>query len=246
MRFHPSKRSTLALLLLAAAFAWLGVWQWQRMQGKQELMTRFEQASARSYAEAAARGETFSRITVTGEYSDAWHLLRDNRIERGRAGVEVLSLFRPLDGPPLLVNRGWLPMPPDRRSLPQFTTPAGRITVSGLLAPPPGPGVQLGEPAGLDDLRGPTLLTYLDLDRIRAALAPDLAPSILLLDPADPTGFGERAWSPAVMLPGQHRAYAVQWFALAAAALVIWLTLGLRRPRSRDDAPAAARGETDT
>lgn len=236
---------TLALLPLAVAFAWLGAWQWERMHEKQTLMTRFEQAPARSYAEAAARDETFTRVTVTGEYAGAWHLLRDNRIERGRAGVEVLSLFRPLEGPPLLVDRGWLPMPPDRRSLPQFTTPAGQVSLSGLLAPPPEPGVQLGEPASLDDLHGPTLLTYLDLDRIRAVVAPDLLPSILLLDPADPTGFGERAWSPAVMLPGQHRAYAVQWFALAVAALVIWITLGLRRSGPRHDSPTAVRGEDD-
>jgi cytochrome oxidase assembly protein ShyY1 len=70
---------------------------------------------------------------------------------------------------------------------------------------------------------------YLDINRLAVAFDLELAPSLPLLDAEDATGFGERLWKPAVMLPAQHRAYAVRWFALAAAALIAWLALGCRR-----------------
>ena len=47
------------------------------------------------------------------------------------------------------------------------------------------------------------------------------------MEPGD-EGFEDRQWKAAVMPASTHGAYAVQWFALAAAAIVIWLTLGYR------------------
>ena len=41
------------------------------------------------------------------------------------------------------------------------------------------------------------------------------------------------------MEPATHGAYALQWFSLAAAAVVIWLLLGLRRGK-------ASAGENET
>lgn len=228
MRFRFPLRAGFFLLPLAAVFCWLGVWQWQRMHEKQALIASFEEAPQRPYEDAAGRATGYDRVTVSGHYVTAWHLLHDNRIENGRVGVHVLSVFEPESGPPILVNRGWLPLAADRRSLPEVPTPAGRITLSGLLAPLPGGGVRLGDPDPLDDLDGPKLITYIDRGRLASRLDRRLAPRILLLDAADPTGFGARAWQPAVMLPGQHRAYAVQWFALALAAVIICFTLGVR------------------
>lgn len=232
VRDHIAVRATLTLLPLAALFAWLGAWQWQRMHEKQELMTRFHEAVEREFAEAATGEEPYARVRVSGSYSQAWHLLRDNRIEAGRVGVHVHTLFRPERGPAILVNRGWLPLAPDRRSLPPIYTPAGPVTLTGLVAPPPDPGLQLGEPELYERLEGPTLVTYLDTKRLAAVLDMDFSPRLLLLDVGDVTGFGARAWQPAVILPSQHRAYAVQWFALCAAALILWTTLTARRIRS--------------
>jgi surfeit locus 1 family protein len=229
VRFHAPLRATLTLLPLAVACAWLGLWQWQRMHDKEALLAQFERAPERGYADATAEGVPFARVRLTGSYTRAWHVLRDNRIENGQTGVHVLTLFRPDSGTPILVNRGWLPLAPDRRSLPRVPTPPGRVSISGMLAPPPEERVQLGGPDRFDRLKGPTLITYFDLDRMVAELDMELSSSLLLLDAGDATGFGSREWKPAVMLPAQHQAYAVQWFALAAAALIIWLCLGCRR-----------------
>jgi surfeit locus 1 family protein len=145
--------------------------------------------------------------------------------------VHVLTPFRLAGGGHLLVNRGWLPMPADRRSLPGFETDAAERTIRGVLRQPPAGGPRLGE---ADDLRAdqwPQLVTYLDPDRIAEVMGLDLPPRILHLDAADSSGFAGREWQAAVMRPAVHGAYALQWFALAAAALVIWIVLGVRRGR---------------
>ena len=58
--------------------------------------------------------------------------------------------------------------------------------------------------------------------------AVELAPRQVLLDPAVPDGY-VRVW----ILPGtaadQNLSYAVQWFAFAAMAGVIWLVLSFRK-----------------
>ncbi|MEJ8567506.1 SURF1 family protein [Elongatibacter sediminis] len=234
MRFRFSLPATLLLLTLAAAFAWLGSWQWQRMGEKERLIAEFEAAPELEYSAATRDREGYSRVALYGRFQSDWHVLRDNRIERGRPGVEVFSLFLPDHGPGLLVNRGWLPLPADRRSLPAVPTPDGRVRISGLLAPPPEPGVRLGEAVFPENPKGPILMTYFDFQQISDRMEDGLHDAVLLLDAADPSGFGARAWEPTVMRPGQHRAYAVQWFALAATAVIIWLLLGYRRTRARD------------
>jgi cytochrome oxidase assembly protein ShyY1 len=45
---------------------------------------------------------------------------------------------------------------------------------------------------------------------------------MLLLDADAASGF-VREWTPNVMPPARHRAYAFQWFAFALAALVIFI-----------------------
>ena len=45
---------------------------------------------------------------------------------------------------------------------------------------------------------------------------------MLLLDPAPDSGF-VRAWTPNVMPPERHRAYAFQWFAFVVVALAIFI-----------------------
>lgn len=219
------------LLVLAVVFASLGQWQVKRKGEKQDLLDRFEQAREMSLQQGVNSGLDFARVEVLGHYESSWHLLLDNKIWQGQVGVHVLSLFYSQEGIPMLVDRGWLAMNPDRRSLPKVVTPGAQIVISGLLSRPPGGGVQLGQPDAFDKLEGPLLVTYLDIEQVAQAVGLPIAPFILKLDAADHTGFENREWQPAVILPSQHQAYAVQWFALAAAAIILIFTIGIRLRR---------------
>lgn len=229
MQFRPSIAQTLILVTLAAVFLRLGLWQLERQAEKKDLFDRFEEAPSMELAQALSAGRAFTRVTALGRYDSERHILLDNKIWQGRAGVHVLTPFRLESGPTLLVNRGWLPMPADRSRLPEAQTDGGRRTLRGRMAPLPATGQRLGLPDVLTTGDWPQLMTYFDLPEIAGALENELEPWIVLLDAEDPSGFDDRQWSPATMGPEVHGGYALQWLALMVTAIVIWVLLGLRR-----------------
>jgi cytochrome oxidase assembly protein ShyY1 len=67
---------------------------------------------------------------------------------------------------------------------------------------------------------------------VAAAWGLELAPQVLRLDPALPLGHERDLGLLANTLPPEkHRGYALQWFGLSAATLVILIVLSLRRRR---------------
>jgi surfeit locus 1 family protein len=233
MSFRPSPGLSLALLVLCLVFARLGWWQLDRGAAKQRLFDEFAQAPMMTIEQALQKPDGFSRVEAWGRYDPRRHILLDNKIFRGRAGVHVLTPFYLESGPVLLVNRGWLPLQPDRRRLPEIETPLEKRLISGLLRQPATGGPRLGGADRLASDRWPQLVTYFDWDDIGAALAEPLPQRVLQLDPDDPSGFEDREWQAAVMTPATHRAYAWQWFSLAVASIIIWIALGFRRGKHK-------------
>jgi surfeit locus 1 family protein len=231
MAYRSIALLSLVFLPICAIFTLLGTWQLDRMHEKQTLVDQFELATNMPLNRAVDEGSTFARVQSSGRFETDWQLLLDNKIFNGRVGVHVLSLFKTEDGINILVNRGWLPMAADRRSLPEVMTPEGILAIKGILVSATKEGVRLGKPEILDELSGSKLVTYLDMDQVSAALKEDLPLWLIQLDPAEPSGFEGRDWKPAVMLPNQHRAYAFQWFALALAFTIMYFTLVTRKTR---------------
>lgn len=224
---------SLVLLPLLTVCIWLGLWQVERMHEKQHLIQRFEQAEVSDLQDAIGNDRLYARVQVSGHYLPAWHLLLDNRILNGRAGVNAFTLFKPDTGLPILVNRGWLPLPPDRSHLPEIPTPSGRQSISGILTKPASGGVRLGGPDDLHKLAGPRLITYLDLGELAPVVDEKLSPWLIQLDASEPSGFAGRNWTPTVMQPRQHQAYALQWFGLAGMIAIIWFRIGWKRHRQQ-------------
>lgn len=231
MQLRPSAAQSLILLSLAALFAWLGQWQLERQQQKEQLLELYENAPQLEYAQVDRLNLPFARVQLTGRYDRNWQLLLDNKVFNGRAGVHALTLFHPKFGKPVLVNRGWLPMGPDRRILPHVPTPADHTQISGILVNPSEDGVRIGEPEKLDGLAMPALVTYLSMREVSSALEGNVSQQLLQLDAKDTSGFQDRDWKPTVMMPVQHGAYALQWFSLSLAIVIIWFTLSWRRGR---------------
>jgi surfeit locus 1 family protein len=247
MHFRPSLKLSLTLITLAAVFLRLGLWQLDRKAEKTALFERFANAPAMGLEQALNEQQEFARVEAFGRYDPTRHVLLDNKIWNGRAGVHALTPFSLADGRWLLVNRGWLPLPPDRRSLPAIPTDSAAHTINGRLVAPASSGPRLGSADLLATDRWPQLVTYFDLRSVSTALGEPLQPWILQLDADDASGFGDRQWTPAVMEPPVHGAYAVQWLALGIATLIIWVTLGLRRgeqlARQRGGSPNPETGD---
>jgi surfeit locus 1 family protein len=231
-RFRPGWSLTAVLATLGALFLVLGNWQRDRAQGKDLSQAAFDTAPL--VTNLGGTPPDWTRARLVGQLDAERHLLLDNKLYRGRAGVHVLTPFETPSGEMVLVNRGWLPLPPDRSTLPEVPTPKGEVELLGRLAPISQPGVQLGDPVALQPDRWPQLMVYPDWARIEAALGRPVHQQVLYLDADSSTGFEDRSWTPFTMGPDRHRAYAVQWYGLALTALVTWLILGFRGGRSKD------------
>ena len=62
-----------------------------------------------------------------------------------------------------------------------------------------------------------------------AALGQSLQPRVIQLDADHAAGFAGRDWSPVNFGPLRHRAYAIQWFALALTVFIVGIIINLRR-----------------
>lgn len=220
--------------ILLIVFLALGSWQWRRAEWKSEVLAEHAAATQATPVElgqveldGAAR---YRRVVAHGQYSDPRVYLLDNQIRDGRPGVLAFSAFR-VDGlaSDVLIGLGWLPWSADRRVLPAVPQrESGKLRLLGGLAPAPASGIRLGDNA-LARQTGPVkLLSYFDRDEIAADLGRPLAAPVLQLEPAADSGF-LRDWQPTWLPPERHRGYAVQWWALAAAVVIVFGVL--HRPK---------------
>ena len=231
LAFKPSVGTTLLLGALLLVFLRLGAWQLDRAEEKRERQQRFDSAPAVSALPVPDAAAPYLRVSITLALDPRRHFLVDNRVFEGRAGVHVLTPGHLLDGRTILVNRGWLPLPRDRRELPEFDTPREPIAVAGILDEAGSDVPRIGGADELQPDRWPQLVTYPEIDALAEALGTPLYPFVLLLSGDSPAGFADRDWQPVVATAAKHEARALQWFTFAAAAVLVWIWLGARRTR---------------
>ena len=132
----------------------------------------------------------------------------------------------------VLVNRGWVPQGATRADLPNLPVPAEpTVSIEGLIDFPPEKVFALGE--GEDrDPGWPKVLQRVRLDLQAQQLNARLLPVVLLLAPEQPGGF-VREWTPVVIGPERHVGYAVQWFALALALVILYMLATLERVETK-------------
>ena len=228
--FRPTIAGTAALFLLTALFANLGLWQTKRDGEKSETEHQHQAATTVAFEVALKEKKRFARINVTGHYDQARHILLDNQILNGRAGVHVYTPFYTTGNTVILVNRGWLPLAADRQSLPGIDTPHEETELAGMLNIVPVPGRLLGEADRMTHDQWPQLVTYLNLEDIAESLDAPLENWVIQLSDTDQTGFDGRDWKPVFLSSSRHRAYAFQWFALATVSIILWLVISFRTP----------------
>lgn len=229
--FKPSIQGTVVLFLLATLFVNLGLWQSKRAAEKLQIELQHQVADHVSFEQALAGEQRFARIDVSGHYDPVRHVLLDNQMWNGRAGVHVFTPFHTLSGTTILVNRGWLPLAANRLSMPDVPTPEHETVLRGMLNILPVPGRMLGDADKMQQDRWPQLVTYLNLEDISQSLEKPLANWIIQLAESEQNGFEGRDWKPVFLTSRKHKGYAFQWYALAIISIVLWMFTSFRVPR---------------
>jgi len=230
-RFQPTWWSVALTLCGMVLFIVLGLWQLQRAELKEEIEARFQQRLSEPYRPLAslADGEDieYRKLLLQGRYDSERSLLVDNQVHGGRAGYYILTplLLRDSDWI-VLVNRGWAAWGESRDHPAPIAEPSTAGGVTGIAYFPSEPALQMGE----DRLSGgwPQLISNIDVDALQASFDKRLLPWVLWLAPEQPGAY-VRDWNPVWMRPQKSRAYATQWFAFAALALVFFIILNLRK-----------------
>jgi surfeit locus 1 family protein len=232
-RFQPRPQAVALTALAVAAFVALGWWQIGRAREKQALIDSF---AARGDVSIEVTGQPlgplprYQRVQMHGAFLPGRQVLLDNMpSSAGVPGYRVLTPFRRAAGGRLvLVDRGWIPLGRSRHELPVVAVGADDREIAGRLDRLPIPAVRLGAAAGVNATGWPRVLNFPVVTDIEALLGEPLEPWIVLLHPGAADGF-ERNWRPAVGSgPARNLGYAVQWFAFAIVAIVVFVALSLR------------------
>ena len=215
-------------------FAQLGRWQWHRAEEKRALAAAFVAGAADFSSDLGRRSTTelprYTQVRVHGQYEPGHQFLLDNMTHAGRAGYQVLTPFRLDDGRLLLVNRGWVPLPGERRDvLPDLgLTDTGVVNIGGRLDTLPVAGLASGQVRPSTDAPWPKRTSFPSMAQLGLALGQTLEARQLLLASGEPQGY-VRDWQDASagFPPERHVSYAVQWWGLGTLILFLYLFMNM-------------------
>ncbi len=226
--------SFFALPILAVLLG-LGSWQLQRLSWKTALLADLAAAQAAPPAPAIAP-VSYAHITATGRFRHELEVLLGAEVRGTVLGARLITPLERDGAPPLLVERGWVPQ--DKAGV---ARPEGPVTVTGYARP----SETAGALAARDSPAQRQFFTF-DTAAIGAALGITPAPFGLTVVGAGPArsegGFGASPAPHRGALPdpargfpaprNPHLGYAVTWFGLAIAWVVIFSLWGWRRVRA--------------
>ncbi|MFL6674653.1 MAG: SURF1 family protein [Massilia sp.] len=237
-RFRPIP--FVATVLLVALGIALGNWQERRAAQKIAIGQRLDQRKAApplvlGPAPAALDALEFRRVRVAGEFVRGWPVFLDNRPNGGRTGFYLVMPFK-IAGSDMhvLVARGWLPRDmAEHGKLPAYTTPAGTVTIEGVVTGSPGHVLQLGTPT---PLRPNAIVQNLEVRDAAQASGLKLEP--FFIEQTGPAAAGDamlRDWPARSLGIEKHQGYAFQWYALAVMAFLFFVITGFRSGTKHDD-----------
>lgn len=196
----------------------LGTWQAQRLVWKTDLLAQIAAAEAAPPAPISDPPAPYAKLEAVGRFDHAREALLGVEIRANRMGARLMVPFLRDSGPPILVDRGWVPL--DRPG--EIARPEGEQRITGY--------VRFGEAAGRfaaqDDVAGRRFYHF-DPVAIGAALGqPGVAPyGLVVMGP--PGSLPE----PTQSLPrprNSHLGYAITWYGLALSLIGVFAAFAWR------------------
>jgi cytochrome oxidase assembly protein ShyY1 len=235
-RFRPRWWAVALALAACAAGVLLGNWQWQRAEERRALGARIDAAAAGPTLELAAGAKAgdlaLRRVAARGEFDARYTVLLDNRMHRRRPGYHVVQAMRIAGSDAhVVVLRGWVAAGARRELLPPVVTPAGEQRIEGLAIERLPQFVEAATPAP-DCRPGGAACVWqnLRLDRFGEWSGLALLPVLVEQRSAAADGL-VRDWPRADAGHEKNEMYAMQWYSLAALAVVLLVVLSVRREK---------------
>ena len=231
-QFWPTVWAVPMVLLCLA----LGAWQIQRLQWKDGLIAERAAAVAAPAIPLPPDGPVprdleFRHVSAEGVFLNDKEIFLGATSERGESGYQILTPLRQADGHIVFVNRGFIPSELKDRAKRPAGEPAGSVRVEGLLRLPPGGRPNWFLPDNRPDLN---YWFWVDLPAMAAAdKFGRVAPFYVDADATPNPGGWPRGGVTRLDLPNNHLQYAITWFSLAVAMIVIYVLFHRRNPEPR-------------
>ena len=222
-------------LVIQSVLNELGFWQLNRAKEKQYRIVQLEKGSAsvvsRLDALTTQHIEQFQSVELNLALVGYTTLLLDNKIDNKRPGYHVLNIAtESSSGKTVLINRGWVYAGEQREKLPTVEMPNNQWFVSGRVYPLAEQAISTAS-AAIESTHDYLRLPVLDkniLAEVEKRLDVSLEPYIIRLNSGAQSAL-KTNWVWTNMSPEKHLAYAIQWFALALAFLVVSLIVCIRK-----------------
>jgi cytochrome oxidase assembly protein ShyY1 len=190
-------------LAFAACAAGIALGNWQTRRAEEKL--------------AAAAALESKRVSLRGVFRPELTVLLDNKIRNHRVGYEVVTPLRIADGTHALVNRGWF-----ARDAKEPPPPKGEVRVEGIALERLPRALRLGEESKS------RVRQNLDIPDFARETGLALQPGVIEQHSDDGDGL-LREWPRPDLGVDRHASYALQWYSLAALAIVLLVVLSFRK-----------------
>lgn len=215
LNFYWSVQPIYSLVMLFGTLLCLclGVWQFNKSKNFQDV--------------------DVTTVELQGRYLSEPHFLLDNRTHKGKAGYHLYSIFE-TEKSKKLINRGFIGVS-NRLDIPEFDTPKDHVKISGIQKLPSTPLILKnvwGSKIDSPDMEKFSNTVYrvqqISINSILQQTGIELEERIFQLIEGEGIQIAVEESEP-YMNKHKHMAYAVQWWLLSIAAVVIWLVSSLKR-----------------
>jgi surfeit locus 1 family protein len=233
--FRPQFWPTVFAVPIVLLCLGLGSWQIQRLFWKQGLIAERAAAVAAPPVPAPPNGPVapdmeFHHVTAEGVLLNDKEIFLGATSERGVNGYQILAPLREPDGRIVFINRGFIPAELKNRAKRMAGEPAGSVRIEGLLRLPPDSRPNWFLPDNRPDLN---YWFWVDLPAMAAAAKLDeVGPFYIDADATPNPGGWPKGGVTRLALPNDHLQYAVTWFSLAVAMIVIYVLFHRRGAES--------------
>jgi surfeit locus 1 family protein len=225
MYFRPLPFLTLFFLPLFAALVALGVWQLERLQWKLALIAEMNAhlhatpLSLDEILELSPNDAQYRRVALSGRFDNDDEAYVFTTADNGAPAYHVVTPLLLDDGRVMLIDRGAIPPELKEKALRKAGLLHGEQQVVGVWRTPDPPGPFTPRPDAAHRV-------WYSRDVAGIARADALKPAARALVEADATpvpGGWPRGGQTVVSLPNDHLQYAITWFLLAAALVVVYV-----------------------
>lgn len=206
-----------------AALCALGTWQVRRMHWKSDLLARIEASERAAPAPLGDSAEPFAKVSASGRFDHAREALLGVEVRNTTLGAHLLTPLLRDGRPPVLVDRGWVPLERGR----PLDRPEGEVSVVGFVR-----GADRRDwLSPVDDAPRRRFYVF-DPEAIGAALALPAAPApfgLVALAPPDAKPSLPEAARNLPRPNNPHLGYVITWYGLAASLVGVLVAFILRR-----------------